>query len=451
MPSDQVSNVPISYTSSEGDSDSAIARRLIPFLAATTAFAVMVAFYLWAPFPVYRFIVRAWGVVPYQTVVFLDTDTVLSAVRCLRKGVDVFEANPCDLLERVFDYSPLWLLLAKLPAWMTELVPTGLIVVSGYFLSLLLLPLGKNLRESCLIALAAISTAAAFAVERGNNDLVLFALCAVAAALASRSKGLRLVGYGAALLAGLLKYYPLTTLAIASREKPARFALVVCLVLACIGVFLLTMGRDLSRALMLIPTAYWYGAMFGSETTAGGLAELFGWPLAGQHALNLTMSVAGLSWALWLATRERFVTAVNGLDETQRHFLLIGSLLMISCFFTAQNIGYRSVHLVLVMPSLLALARAAQGSRLLRWSPYMVLILLWSQAWRHAVQQLDKIVGGKQEIEIATWLAKELVWWAVIPLLIACATVLLVHSEMGRIVFRQNGKRGAAPKLAPEV
>jgi len=447
MPSDRSPNSRISLTENEGEKDQPLGRRLIPFLAVVIAFVVMAGLYLYGPLEVYRGILRVWGIRPYPFV-FLDTDTVLSAVRCLRKGVDVFVTNPCDAEGRVFDYSPLWLLLAKLPASMTELVPTGLIVDAAFFLSLLLLPVGRTWRESGLIAFAAISTASAFAVERANNDLVLFALCAVAAALASRSKGLRLVGYGAALLAGLLKYYPLTTLAIASREKPARFALVVCLVLAFIGLFLATMGHDLHRALKLIPTGIWFGDMFGSSTVAGGLSELLGWSSSMQSLVHIVMCLAALLWALWLATRAEFIAAIDELGETQRHFLLVGALLVISCYFTAQNIGYRSVHLIMIMPSLLALASRPQGSLLLRWSPALALVVLWTEGWRYWVQKLDKIVDASEAIKVATWAVREAVWWTLIPVLIACVTVLLVHSEMGRIVFGLSGKRSAAPKLA---
>ena len=41
--------------------------------------------------------------------------------------------------------------------------------------------------------------------------------------------------------------------------------------------------------------------------------------------------------------------------------LLAGGLLMLSCFFTAQNIGYRAMHLVLTLPALTALVRMRAG------------------------------------------------------------------------------------------
>ena len=411
--------------------------RLIPFTCATTAFAIMAALYMAAPFPVYAWILKTWGIHPFRFV-FLDTDTVLSAVRCLRNGVDVFVANPCDVLGRVFDYSPLWLLLAKLPEPMTRLVPSGLLVDAAYLFSLLLLPAAASRRDSWLIALGAVSTAAVFAVERANNDLLLFALAALAAVLACRSPAWRLVGYGAVLLAGMLKYYPMATLAIATRERPARFLFVIVLAGIAAALFLLTMGHDLTRALKLIPTGDWFGDMFGSSTVAGGIAQIIGLPAPARTALQATMCLSALLVAIRLATTPAITGALIGLGERERAFLLVGAFLILGCFFTAQNIGYRAIHLLLVLPAMLALARTGGGHRLLRWSPRIVLLLLWAEGWRNAVQQLEFVFDGTI-VRQASWAVREALWWGLIPLLIACVTILLLNSEMGLRLFKQRG------------
>ncbi|MDP3896989.1 MAG: hypothetical protein Q8Q62_09965 [Mesorhizobium sp.] len=403
--------------------------RLLPFTVAVLAFGVMALLYLAAPVALYNAILRGWGIKPFPFV-FLDTDTVLSAVRCVRQGVDVFAVNPCDTLGRLFSYSPLWLLMAELPEQMTRLNPSGLIVCAGYFLSLLLLPVGTTRREGWLVAFGAVSTAAVFAVERGNNDLVLFALAAVAATLACRSPGLRLVGYGAALLAGLLKFYPMTLLALATRERPGRFVLVVALVCVATAAFLLAMGEELMRALSIIPTGEWYGTMFGSSTVAGGLGQQFGWPPRLQGGVHVLMCLGALAAGLWLAARPAIRLAMATLDERQQAFLLVGALLTLSCFFTAQNIGYRAIHLLLLLPTALALARIGGSSPVLRWLPRLVLVLLWAEGWRHAIHQLP--IADPFTLRLISWALREIAWWMLIPVLIACVAILLARSEIGR-------------------
>lgn len=377
---------------------------------------------------IYCHLLLAWGVEPYAWP-FLDTDTVLSAVRCLRGGVDVFQVNPCDPLGRVFDYSPLWLALAVLPITTAWIAPLGLLVVAGYVASLLLLPRARSRGDALIVAGAVLSSASAFAVERGNNDLVLFALAAIAAALACRSAKWRLVGYGAALLAGLLKYYPMALLALASRERPARLMMIGSAAALVIAAFLLVAGHDLLRALALIPEGSWFGDMFGASTLTGGLGQLGGWSAQAQGGLRWGMTLAVAVAAPLLSSRTAMADGITRLTERERAFLLAGAMMVLGCFFTAQNIGYRAVHLVLVVPSLLALARASTW-RGYRWGVGAALALLWSQAWTTWLGW-----AGAPVLLLAGWLLRQALWWGVVTLLATLAARILLTSELARALL----------------
>src|SRR3990170_318275 len=96
--------------------------RILPAAIAGLIFLGMSVLYVSGQRTIYEEALRSWGVDPFAFP-FVDADTVLSAVRCLQAGVDVFVSNPCDPVRRAFDYSPMWLvLLGKLPvteAWVT--------------------------------------------------------------------------------------------------------------------------------------------------------------------------------------------------------------------------------------------------------------------------------------------------------------------------------------------
>lgn len=174
------------------------------------------------------------------------------------------------------------------------------------------LPGGQNLRLGRPRRAAArpVVAGGVFAVERGNNDLVLFVLAVIAATLACRTPGLRLVGYGAALLAG--------------------------------------------------------------------------------------------------------------------------STLILACFFTAQNIGYRVTHLVLVLPALTALWRL---DRHFAWplATGAAIALLWSQGWGDVPRETWTSTAKG----LGIWLVRETLWWGLITLLIALTVSLSANSTMGRIVLRR--------------
>jgi hypothetical protein len=406
-------------------------RRILPAALLALAFAFMATLYVTGQRSIYDNLLRFWGVDPF-TFPFLDVETVLSAVRCLKDGVDVFAHNPCDPLRRVFDYSPLWLLLAKLPVTHAWTNPAGLVVDLAFIGSLVLLPAGRTRAATGLIALAALSSAVVFALERGNNDLVLLTLAIVAAALACKSPAWRVAGYAAALLAGLLKYYPMTLMVLTLRERPARFVVVLAGVLAVVALFLITMGHDLMRALHLIPRGGWYGDMFGSSTFPGGLARLMGWPDAAASALHVGLAAAAFSIGGFLGVRPFVATALDRLTELERTTLLAGALLILACFFTAQNIGYRAAHVVLTVPALTALWHLRAGRA---WTVTMcaALALLWAQGWRNWIP----IVG--RPAMLAGWFVREALWWWTITVLIAVVTSLILRSEMGqRLTSRRS-------------
>ena len=406
-----------------------LARRLLPAGVAAAFFAFMTVLYLTGQRSFYEDVLRSWGVDPFRFP-FVDVETVLSAVRCMHQGVDVLKANPCDPVRRAFDYSPLWLLLAKFPVTEAWTMPTGFIGVTSFIASLTLLPAGRTRLAVMLVALAAISPAVVFGAERGNNDLVLFVLAAVAAALVCRTPALRILAYGAALLAGLLKYYPMTLLALATRERPARFFAVAAGCAALLAVFLLTMGHELTRALKLIPGGGWFGDMFGSAMIAGGLGRQYGISSETGSMIRVGLTAIAFGAGLFLALRQSMTRTLDRLVDLERMMLLAGGLLIISCFFTAQNIGYRAMHLVLTVPALAALSHARAG-RMWTLTLWATILLLWAQGWRNWFFSTD---AGRQMV-FAGWILREALWWWTITMLIALVAGLLVRSEMGQRIF----------------
>ena len=92
-----------------------------------------------------------------------------------------------------------------------------------FILSLPVVLRPRTFRDIFLLGLAALSPMTVYALERANNDLVVYLLIVCASALLVVSRLYRLCPYALFLTAGLLKYYPLVLLLLlAPRTAAAR-------------------------------------------------------------------------------------------------------------------------------------------------------------------------------------------------------------------------------------
>lgn len=399
------------------------ARRLAPPFLALLAFLVLILLYVTAPSSG-RSVLSIWGIKPF-VFPFLDLDTVLSALRCRRAGYDVMSSNPCDALGRVFDYSPLWLEASWLPVTTAWIVPGGLALDATFLLSLLMLPPGRSWRETAVITCCVVSTPVVFAMERANNDLLIFVLAAALARCVLRPRFMvRLLGYAFGLLAGLLKYYPLLLLLTSLRERPPRFVAIAIGSALLLLAFVATEFDALTRALRLIPGGSYFGDMFGARILPYGVVSLFELAAPRQWQGELALLCLALAGGVAIGASRRIAADLDRLTDAQRSFLLAGALLTIGCFFTAQNIGYRAIHLLLTAPALAALWSANRSRRVYGWTVGVLLTLLWAQGWRHV---LDAALGGTGW-PVLGWFVRELCWWWTITLLLGLTLNLLLRS-----------------------
>ena len=431
-------------------------RRCVPAMAVAAVFAVFVFLHWSGRYALSDGVLLSWGMLPFPFP-FLDTDTVLSALRCLREGIDVFETNPCDVLTRVYDYSPVWLHAAAFPVTIDWIVPVGLGVDVVFILSLFLLPAGRDWRCTALVTVGTVSTAVAYAMERANNDLVIFTLVALGAALSTRRWPFRLFGYGCAFMAGVLKYYPMLTMVLAVRERPTRFVAVTVIAVAALAAIVAADYTAFSRALQLIPTGPFYVDMFGARTLPGGVLHLTrfsAWAHTAELALTTGSIAIGLAMVLW----GRIDVEISALTARERAFLLAGAALLIACFFTAQNIGYRAIHLVLVLPGLTALAVLAPRRHLWVVTAGFTALLLWAEAWRHWINaaalgqpiwhNLDWGWRNPDRFQFIAWEIREVLWWWVITVLWGVSFAIVRRSTLGEAVLAWGARRlglGSAP------
>jgi hypothetical protein len=124
-----------------------------------------------------------------------------------------------------------------------------------------------------------------------------------------------------------------------------------------------------------------------------------------------------------IGLRAGFAADLAALTERERVFLLAGALLMLGCYMTAQNIGYRAINLLLVLPGVAALWRVNRGAWFYGLSAGVIVLLLWAEGWHHWLSLWLGVAEGPAVAPtpplVAAWLLREAAWWWVVTLLVA--------------------------------
>jgi hypothetical protein len=392
--------------------------RMLPTLLAFAAVLLFGGLWLGGAHDTYFALFRLLGV-PAFRFPFLDTHGELAVIDCHRLGYDVYRSNPCDVLGRVHVYTPLWYRADWLPIGAGDTPMLGLALLAAFALSLGLLPIGNKTRAAWIVSLAVLSPAVAFAMERGNVDLLMFILAALAGWLAVRPGPSRFAAYPAIVLAAALKVYPATLLIIALRERPRVCLAAGGLSVAALLAYAAAERTGLRQMLAVVPGGTPFIHAFGARDLAVGLGVVAGWPPILLAVLQVLLLLLACGFAL--ARQSLLRPAVAALTDAEALGLLIGGVLIVGCFVLGQSGEYRAVHLLFVLPALCALAVAGPARRLMTITLWIIL----AQLWGDLASGLLDVFGGIAPGEIAApaaralWLVRELAWWWIVAVLLA--------------------------------
>ena len=348
----------------------------------------------------------------------------------------MYLSNPCDALGRVHAYSPLWLTIVPrfLDTSATVWVELALDLV--FILSLAVVFRPATGGEILVMGLVALSPTTVYALERANNDLIVFALILGGCVLGRASRPWRLGAYGLYLLAGLLKYYPLVLLVLLARERRRDALATAAAAVSIVLLFVVCDHAELGRALAKIPSpASYYADLFSALNLPFGFAEaIAGDRLRLAIAVPLLTIVAAIAVArIWRLLRLLGSTAIDP-DIFETQCLIAGGLVLVTCFFIGRNIDYRGIYFVLVVPGLVRLHQAAEDSgtrRLLAQMIATALFVCWEELFRRVVFTAAEAFAGtglRPRVEVLFWIGRELAWWWLIAglaaVVLACLRLL---------------------------
>lgn len=342
---------------------------------------------------------------------FLDSAAVLAACDAHRAGIPPDAPNPYDVFHRSHKYSDGWFVLGTLGLTRADNFLVGGSWVLTFLVALAVTLRPRSLAEAAWLALLAASPPVMLGVVRANNDLVIFALLAVALVAQRRPTRMRTaMAIVAVALATGLKFYPVVAAVLFLfdlRTAPGRVRAVAG-VAAAIGALALVAGQIARGMFPIEPEIQAFGARI--------------WPLS----LGLTVGAATLAaWAM-AAAAMAFWWRSGALPETKpgapddaTRALALGAALLAACFVAGVSFGYRLIFALWLAPWIWSRRREHTLARVAAW---LLPLLLWRDGLLALATELFFPALGPADyarILRGWWIATEPVTWLCVTALAA--------------------------------
>lgn len=288
---------------------------------------------------------------------FYDARNVAAAADCWALGYDPLVENPCDPAGRVMVYPRVWVVVHYLGVTQERTLWFGGILVALFLASVLLLVGRLSVPQGFVVAAAVVSPAVMLAVERGNVDIVLFAVFVGAVfAWRARDKVTPLLSPAMIVAAAIAKLYAIFALPAYwfTGVRRARWGVVGGG--ALMGVYLLLTWGDVREVLKSPEGGLLYS--YGARILIGDLYHRFqpgtwayGSPLA---QLIAVVPVVVASVAIWVWLRRRLPEpTINERVSLRTLAFHLGALTYLGTFVTRKSGDYRLVFVLLTLPLLL--------------------------------------------------------------------------------------------------
>jgi hypothetical protein len=307
---------------------------------------------------------------------FLDTYAILATNDAMSAGIDPYAFNPLDPFGRSHAYTHWWLHLRDFGLTRADNFALGAAFVLAFFLAAVARLRPRTPGELVWYLAVLCSSPVLLAVNRANNDLLIFVLLApLVPCLLSRRRSLRLATVLLIALGASLKFYPAVGgLVLLAGDDAREVRGRVIFGLVALGLVALNLARDLAMLGMLTPKAE--GIM-----TFGAVNLLAAVGVAGWGVPVTTAVVAGAIFlGFW---RSRMLAEWEIAPESRAAWwsFVLGAVLLTGCFFTGRNFAYRWVFALWMAPWLWQQTRDSLAPvavrRLARATAALLLFALW--------------------------------------------------------------------------
>lgn len=336
---------------------------------------------------------------------FADLRVITSGAECIRLGYDVLVANPCDPWERPMNYPRIWSVPASWGLDQSHTVILGILLGLLFFILVFVTIKRLNYIEALFYALILCSPSAMLAIERGNNDLIVFILLSLSLLIMKNKTAIwRYFSYIIIMFAAILKLYPIFALITALKEKKRNFTVIFLSIFIAFGVYVV---RDFESIILIskaTPRAlvFSYGGKVIFPVILEELDRYFYsfYNFHIPHYYKIQLLLFYLTIALFLlgsyllAKHTENLFQNNKLNINQIEAFRIGSSIYIGTFLIGNNWDYRLIFLLFTIPQILAWLKTQVQFESISGLALMAIILTtWLSNISDEVYYLDELLN----------------------------------------------------------
>ena len=334
---------------------------------------------------------------------FSDLRVITAGAESRREGLDPMVDNARDPWKRQLNYPRIWQQISHLGISQNHTVPIALLMIVAFFASMFLWPRKLTRGGAIVLFLGLLSPPVMMALERGNIDLLIFTLCA----LALYSLNWRYwIACTWILIGMVLKLFPIVGLLFLLREKPrVLLTLFGWCAAVTIGYVILTY-QDLSIINDATPRSPIFS--YGCKVVAfmwrdrGGLTTIESW--RALEVLLFFLIIGSVASGFLI---DRLWPTPVQTDHKHMDAFRLGAGIYIGTFLLGNNWDYRLVFLLFTFPQLWAWCLTS--IKPLRVGARLGLVVAAISLWSWFIEPIFGILANGAAAwvwidEIANWL-----------------------------------------------
>ncbi len=331
---------------------------------------------------------------------FGDMRVITAAYECIRKGYNIFQENPCDPWGRAINYPPIWYAPAAIGIDQSNTAILGITIGFLFFAFTFLLIRKINYFEAIIYSFILLSPSIMLAVERGNNDLIIYSLLAVSLLLLSHENILsRGLSYSLIVFAATLKLFPIFAIAALLKERRRVVLAIAPFTLGVFITYIFFTLDDLKFVNSVTPRAALmsYGNMVFFDLISLHFDRI-GIDLPRNIGfLFFYTSILFILVLSWVLVKRRYRFYQNEQEQLATPYIdefRIGACIYLGTFILGNNWDYRLIFLIFTIPQILVWIKSRSSLQSISTMALSGIVLtVWLSRYSYEIFGLDELIN----------------------------------------------------------